>query len=196
MRVYQKMIAWRVATMTLATGVLAGLSACGIGGFGVTDLRKDIFRAGLSVDATATLARLTASEPESANITQKAQALLIFPQIIKGGYGIGLATGNGVWREDGTKQSYYRSTAASYGLQGGVTSFGYVMAFMDQASIDYVQNSNGWEVGVGPSVMVADFGFMNKLSTTTVRKGIVVFFVDRVGFFAGSGIEGTKINPL
>ncbi|WP_175477415.1 YSC84-related protein [Roseovarius tolerans] len=180
----------------MATSALMNLSACGVGGFGVTDLRKDIFRAGLSVDATATLARLTASEPESANITQKAQALLIFPHIIKGGYGIGLATGNGVWREDGKKQSYYRSTAASYGFQGGVTSFGYVMAFMDQASIDYVQNSNGWEVGVGPSVMVADFGFMNKLSTTTVRKGIVVFFVDRVGFFAGSGIEGTKINPL
>ena len=190
------MIAWRVAVVALATGALTSLNACGVGGFGVTDLRKDIARAGLSVDASVTVNRLTASQPESANIIDNAQALLIFPQIIKGGLGVGGASGKGVWQEDGKNQGYYQSTAASYGLQAGVTSFGYVMAFMDQASIDYVQSSEGWEVGVGPTVMIADFGIMKKLSTTSIKKGIVVFFVDKVGFFAGTGIEGTKINRL
>ena len=190
------MIAWRVVIVALATGALTSLNACGVGGFGVTDLRKDIARVGLSVDANTTLNRLTASQPESANIIDKAHALLIFPQIIKGGLGVGLASGDGVWQEDGANQRYYRSTAASYGLQGGVTSFGYVMAFMDQSSVDYVESSDGWEVGVGPTVMIADFGIMKKLSTTSIKKDIVVFFVDKVGFFAGTGIEGTKINRL
>ena len=192
----EEMISWRVAIVALAIGALAGLTACGVGGFGASDLRQDVARAGLSVDANTTLNRLTASQPESANIIDKAHALLIFPQIIKGGLGVGLASGDGVWQEDGANQRYYRSTAASYGLQGGVTSFGYVMAFMDQSSVDYVESSDGWEVGVGPTVMIADFGIMKKLSTTSIKKDIVVFFVDKVGFFAGTGIEGAKINRL
>jgi lipid-binding SYLF domain-containing protein len=54
----------------------------------------------------------------------------------------------------------------------------------------------GWEVGIGPKVTVADEGFARKLSTTTARKGIYVFFVDQKGFFAGARIEGTKISRI
>lgn len=70
------------------------------------------------------------------------------------------------------------------------------MFLMDDASLDYLRKSDGWEVGVGPHVTVADEGIAKKLSTTTARSGIYVFFIGQEGYFAGLGIEGTKISRL
>ena len=190
------MITRRLAIWALATGAMMSLTACSAGLPGTNEARKEIGRAGLTAAASVTLDRLSASQPEAASVISEAQALLIFPEIIKGGLVIGAASGDGVWQAGGATQGYYRSTAVSYGLQAGVTSFGYVMAFMDQASIDYVQNSDGWEVGIGPVVTVADEGFAKKYTTTTLNEGVVVFFVDQAGFFAGAGIEGTNITRL
>jgi lipid-binding SYLF domain-containing protein len=97
----------------------------------------------------------------------------------------------------GKSKGYYRSTAVSYGLQAGVTTFGYVMFLMDNESVKYVSETAGWEVGVGPTVTVADENVIaSRLSTTTAQSGIYVFFVDQEGFFAGAGIEGTKITRI
>ena len=67
---------------------------------------------------------------------------------------------------------------------------------MDDDSVDYVRSTAGWEVGVGPNVTVADEGIARKLTTSTAQSGIYVFFVDQEGFFAGLGIEGTKISRV
>ena len=190
------MITRRLAILGAGGLALTGISACGGGWIGASDTRKSIARAGLLVDAKDILDRLTVSNPEAAAAISNAEALLIFPRIVKGGFLVGAANGDGVWLEDNEAQYYYRSTSGSYGLQAGATWFGYVMAFMDQASLDYVQSSDGWEVGVGPNVVVADVGFAQKLSTTTLNSGVIVFFVDQAGFFAGAGIEGTKITRL
>ena len=70
------------------------------------------------------------------------------------------------------------------------------MIFMDEASLDYIKSTDGWEVGVGPVVTVADEGFAKKLTTTSTHEGIYVFFIDQQGFFAGAGLEGTKITKI
>lgn len=177
-------------------GTLSGLGGCGGGFVGGSEARNQINRAGLRVAAEAAVDRLYASEPEAIDVIDAAQALLVFPEIVKGGLVVGASVGDGVWFENEGVDGYYRSSAVSYGLQAGITTFGYIMAFMDQGSVDYVKNSDGWEVGVGPVVTVADDGFANRLSTTTLNRGVVVFFVDQVGFFAGTGIEGTKVTQL
>ena len=109
---------------------------------------------------------------------------------------MGAAGGRGVLRIEGRTKGYFQSTAASYGLQAGITKFGYVMVFLDDASLRYLDESAGWEVGVGPNVTVADEGFARRLSSTTARNGVVVFFLDQKGLFAGAGIEGTKITRI
>jgi len=190
------MIAWRVAVVALATCALTSLNACGVGGFGVTDLRKDIARAGLSVDASVTVNRLTASQPESANIIDNAQALLIFPQIIKGGLGVGVASGKGVWQEDGKNQGYYQSTAASYGLQAGLQKHGYALFLMDDAAIRSLNASDGWELGSAPNLVVIDKGAAGSLSTTTLNKGTYAVFFNQKGLMAGLGLQGTKVTRL
>lgn len=150
----------------------------------------------LNAKAQAALARLQQTEPVTAEMVQQAKGILVFPEIIKGGLIIGAAGGDGVLYIDGQTAGYFRSTAVSYGLQAGISKFGFVMFLMDDQAVDYVRSTEGWEVGVGPNVTVADEGFARKFTTTSTHSGIYVFFVNQEGFFAGAGIEGTKISRL
>jgi lipid-binding SYLF domain-containing protein len=74
----------------------------------------------------------------------------------------------------------------------------YVLFFMDDASVRYLDNSDGWEAGTGPSLVVLDSGFGKNLSTTTLQSGVYAFIFDQKGLMGGVGIQGskiTKINP-
>ena len=190
------MITRRGALAAIGSGTMTTLMGCGAGVPGASDERNEINRSGLRIAANTTIARLNTSQPDATNVINAAEALLVFPEIVKGGLFVGASGGDGVWITNGSVEHYYRSSAVSYGLQAGITTFGYVMAFMDKASIDYVKNSDGWEVGVGPVVTVADDGFAKRFTTTTLNEGVIVFFVNQAGFFAGTGIEGTKITRL
>lgn len=150
----------------------------------------------IMVKADHALKLLAQSEPMTVDLGKKAHGILIFPEILKAGVLIGGAGGNGVLRVGGKVDGYYNSAAVSYGLQFGVSKFGYVMFLMDKASLQYVRETAGWEVGVGPSITVADKGMATKLSSSTLQDGIFVFFVDQSGFFAGGGVEGSKITRL
>lgn len=86
--------------------------------------------------------------------------------------------------------------AASYGFQAGVQAFGYALFFMDDASVRYLDNSDGWELGMGPSLVVLDEGFGKNLSTTTLQKGVYAFIFDQRGLMGGVGIQGSKITRI
>jgi lipid-binding SYLF domain-containing protein len=103
-------------------------------------------------------------------LADKAVAVLVFPSIVKGGFIIGGQFGDGALRKHGKTVTYYRSLAASYEFQAGVQEFGYVLFFMDDASVQYLDNSAGWELGSGPSLVVLDEGFVKSFSTTTLQK--------------------------
>jgi hypothetical protein len=70
---------------------------------------------------------------------------------------------------------YYKTTAVSYGLHAGVQKFGYALFFMSDAALQHLSRSDGWEVGVGPSVVVLDEGMAKTLSTTTLRDDVYAF---------------------
>ena len=92
--------------------------------------------------------------------------------------------------------AYYRSVAASYGFQAGVQTFGYVLFFMDDASVRYLDKSDGWELGTGPSLVVLDEGFGKSMATTTLQKGVYAFIFNQKGLMAGAGIQGSKITKI
>jgi lipid-binding SYLF domain-containing protein len=95
---------------------------------------------------------------------------------------------------NGRTVAYYNTVAASYGFQAGLQRFSYAMFFMNDAALGYLNNSGGWEVGSAPSLVVVDTGLARSLSTTTLRKGIYVFFFSQKGLMGGIGLQGTKIT--
>lgn len=149
-------------------------------------------------DATAALTKLYKNNPGAKALADKAVAVLVFPNIVKGGFIIAGQFGDGALRKEGKTVAYYRSLAASYGFQAGVQAYGYVLFFMDDASVQYLDRSEGWELGTGPSLVVLDGGFGKAFTTTTLQKGVYAFIFNQKGLMGGIGIQGskiTKINP-
>ena len=153
-------------------------------------------KATIDRDAKATLDRLYKENPGAKALGEKSVGVLVFPSIVKGGFIIAGQFGDGALRKNGKSVAYYRSLAASYGFQAGAQAFGYVLFFMDQDSLRYLDNSAGFELGTGPSLVVLDSGFGKNFSTTTLQKGIYAFIFDQKGLMGGVGIQGTKITKI
>ncbi len=147
-------------------------------------------------EVRAALQTLYDSEPGAKELQGKAKAVLVFPDIVKGGFIIGGQYGEGALLKNGRTVGYYNTVAASYGLQVGVQSFGYALFFMTDEDLDYLEGSDGWEIGSGPSVVIADSGMAKSLSTTTAQEGVFAFFFSQRGLMAGLGLQGTKITQI
>ncbi len=136
------------------------------------------------------------TEPGAKELRGKAKGILVFPNIVKGGFILGGQYGEGALLKNGRTVGYYNTVAASYGLQAGVQSFGYALFFMSDEDLAYLEDSDGWEIGSGPSVVVADSGMASSFSTTTTQEGVFAFFFDQQGLMAGLGLQGTKITKI
>lgn len=150
----------------------------------------------LNRSAAAALENLTASNTAARLIAGEAKAVLVFPNIVKAGFLFGGQMGDGVLMKNGRAVGYYNSVAASYGLQAGVQVFGYALFFMNDDALAYLDKSQGWEVGVGPSVVVVDQGVGKSLTSTTLTQDVYAFIFDQKGLMAGVGIQGSKITRL
>jgi lipid-binding SYLF domain-containing protein len=150
----------------------------------------------LREDAAAALAHLYKTRPEAKELGAKAKAILVFPQIVKAGFIVGGAFGEGVLLKGGAHAGYYSSVAASYGLQAGAQGFGYALFLMTDSAVKYLDKSEGWEIGVGPSLVIVDEGAAKNLSSTTLQKDIYAFIFDQKGLMAGIGIQGTKVTKI
>jgi len=142
------------------------------------------------------LSKLYAESPGAQILAKKAVGILVFPDILKAGFIAGAQYGKGALLQGGKTVGYYNSVAASYGLQAGVQQFGYVLFFMNADALSYIDNSSGWEIGVGPSLVVVDAGFGKVLSSTTLKDDIYAMVFDQKGLMAGLGIQGTKITKI
>jgi lipid-binding SYLF domain-containing protein len=146
--------------------------------------------------AMEALRRLVAGTPAARQVSEKAIAVLVFPRIVKAGFLLGGAYGEGVLLQGGKPVGYYNSASASYGLQAGAQAFSYALFFMNAAAMNYLNRSDGFEIGSGPSVVVVDQGSARKFSSTTLSQDVYAFIFGQKGLMAGMGIEGTKITKL
>ena len=153
--------------------------------------------ANINRDSNAALQSLYANNPEAKQLAKRAKGILVFPGIVKAGFMVGAQYGSGgALFKNGRTAGYYNIVAGSYGLQAGVQSFNYVMFFMDNTSLNYLNNSEGWEVGVGPSIVVVDQGVAKSLTTTTAKDGVYAYIFGQKGLMAGLGLQGSKISRI
>ena len=153
-------------------------------------------KAELDRDAARALKSLYASNTTARLLGPKATAVLVFPSIVKAGFLFGGQIGEGVLLKNGRPVGYYNSVAASYGLQAGVQVFGYALFFMNDSALSYLDRSDGWELGVGPSIVVVDAGVGKSLTSTTITQDVYAFIFDQKGLMAGLGVQGSKITRI
>ena len=149
-------------------------------------------------DANASLQQLYAAVPAAKALGANANAILVFPKVTKAGLGVGGQYGEGALLQKGKAVAYYSTAGASVGLQAGAQQFGYALFFMNPNALAQLDKADGFEVGVGPTVVVMDEGKAKTMTTTTAKDDIYAFIFGQKGLMAGLGIQGnkiTKINP-
>ena len=153
-------------------------------------------RAKLERAATAVMGKLYQKYPDAKKLEQKAVAVLVFPEVYKAGLMIGAETGDGVMRIKGKTAGYYNTSGVSYGLQAGAQKYGYALFIMTPSALKSLETAEGFEVGVGPSVVVMDDSMARKTSTTTINSDIYAFIFNQKGLMAGLGIQGNKLTRI
>ena len=187
--------------------VMSGFMAVGVGvmlvGVGCTSSSSDVklprraTQAEINQSAATALQELYRSMPFSKTLVPKAKAILVFPQVYKAGLMIGGQYGNGVaLSPSGVPLGYFNISAASYGFQAGGQQFSYALFVMTDEAVEYMKKTEGWEVGVGPSVVLVDEGLAKSLTTTTAKDGVYAFIFGHKGLMAGIGIQGSKITRI
>jgi len=146
--------------------------------------------------AKAALDELYKTSPAAEALGKHAIAVLVFPEIVKAGLLIGGQHGDGALLVKGQTEAYYNTTAASYGLQAGVQKFGYALFLMTESARAYIDESDGWEVGVGPSFVLVDEGVAKSITSTTAKADIYAFVFSQKGLMGGFGIQGAKITRI
>jgi len=150
----------------------------------------------LTSESQAALTKLYAGVPLAKALQSKAHAVLVFPEITKAGFGIGGQYGEGTLFKGGKATAFYKTTGASFGLQAGGQKYGYAMFFMNAKALDDFVNASGFEVGVGPSVVLVDEGMAKTTTTNTLKDDIYAFVFGQKGLMAGLGIQGNKITKI
>jgi lipid-binding SYLF domain-containing protein len=77
-----------------------------------------------------------------------------------------------------------------------VQVFGYAMFLMTDKALDYLDRSDGWELGIGPSVVAVNTGMGKSITTTTIKDDVYAFIFNQQGLMAGLGLQGSKITKV
>ena len=152
----------------------------------------------LSRGAQSALQSLYAKVPSSKTLGANAKAILVFPKVTKAGLGVGGQFGEGALLKGGKALAYYNTAGASIGLQAGAQTYGYALFLMTDKAVQAIDTADGFEIGVGPTVVVMDEGKAKSMTTTTMKDDIYAFIFGQQGLMAGIGVQGnkvTKINP-
>lgn len=129
-------------------------------------------------------------------LAQKAAGMLVFPEVIKAGIGIGGEYGEGALLVKGKTAGYYSTAAASIGFQLGAQVKSQIILFMNPKVLESFRKSEGWKAGVDGSVALATLGAGGELSTDTVKEPIIGFIFSNKGLMYNLTFEGSKITRL
>lgn len=130
---------------------------------------------------------------------KKAKAVLVFPEIIKGGFFIGGEGGSGVLlarADDGTWSypSFFGMGAASFGLQFGAQTSELMLLVMTGKGLEAILENNV-KIGGDISGAVGPYGAGAEASTTANLNADVIAYSVAQGAFIGVSIEGAAIFP-
>lgn len=147
-------------------------------------------------DITETMALFKKEYPSAAPLLKKASGVLVFPKVIKGGFGIGGAYGEGALMVNGKKVQYYSRASASFGFQFGGQIRREIILFMTNKELKKFRSADGWEAGVDGSVAVVKVGTGGAIDTKSLNSPVVGFIFGSKGLMVNASIEGAKMSKI
>ena len=150
----------------------------------------------IDADARATLARFFAEVYSSRELANQAVAILVFPTIVKAGFGIGGEYGEGVLHIRGRTAGFYNIISGSIGFQLGAQARSVIIMFMTDTALAKFQRTDGWKVGVDGSITIIAVGAGGAVDTNSISSPLVGFIFDQKGLMYNLTLEGSKISRI
>lgn len=127
-----------------------------------------------------------------------ASGVIIFPQLVRGGFIVGAEGGSGVLLARSTDNSwgppaFVRLTAGSIGLQIGGQVSETVLVIMNDGALDAVLSQN-FSFGGDASVAVGPVGKGVRAGSTANLGGDIIAFSRTQGLFGGGSLEGAALT--
>jgi lipid-binding SYLF domain-containing protein len=179
-----------------STAALAVLTVSGCTTTGSATADPATRRAAITSGADSALSRLYATNPGSKDLVARAKGVLVFPNVISGGFIVGAAGGDGVLLKGGKPERFFRMSEGSVGLLAGAQSQAVFILFMTDAALASFERSNGWTAGVDGSIALLNVGASANVSTQTAQQPITGYVLNNAGLMANLSLNGTKISPL
>lgn len=130
--------------------------------------------------------------PAGKELARKASGILVFPRVVKGGFGVGGEYGEGALLVNGQTVQYYRVASISVGFQAGGQAKTEVIMFMTDTALRLFRESDGWEAGVDGNIAVFEFGTGREVNTNNLRDPIVGFIYNNKGLMYDLSLAGSK----
>jgi len=150
----------------------------------------------LDAKVNEAVAELFKHSSAAKELAAKAAGILIFPEVTKGGIGIGGEYGEGALQVGGKTVAYYNTVSGSIGFQLGLQQKSQAILFMTKKELDKFQKSDGWKAGVDGSVALATLGAGGQIDTETAKKPIIGFIYSNKGLMYNLTFEGSKITKI
>jgi lipid-binding SYLF domain-containing protein len=143
-----------------------------------------------------TLERFSYEIGASRQLVSQAFGVLVFPTVVKAGFGFGGEYGEGALLVRGRTSGYYNSVSGSFGFQIGAQARSVIILFMTPEALDAFARKDGWKAGVDGSVTVVTAGAGGAIDTNTVRAPVVAFIFGQKGLMYNLTLEGSKITRI
>ena len=150
----------------------------------------------INVGVDETLDRLFYKIRGGQELAHKALGVLVFPSVVKAGFGVGGEYGEGALRIHGRTVDYYNTLSASFGFQLGVQERSVIIMFMTPQALDQFRRTAGWKIGVDGSVAIITVGVGGSIDTNKITSPVIGFILDPKGLMYNLTLEGTKISRI
>lgn len=150
----------------------------------------------IDIRVDAALKRFKKEVEGGSEFLNKAKGVLVFPKVIKAGFGVGGEYGEGALRIKRKTEAYYSTASASIGFQLGAQSKSLILVFLSEKALTEFRHSDGWKAGVDGSVAVIKWGAGKDINTIDIKDPIVGFVFGNKGLMYNLTIEGSKFSKI
>ena len=150
----------------------------------------------IDIRSDAALKRFKKEVEGGSDFLNKSKGVLVFPQVIKAGIGVGGEYGEGALRIKGKTEAYYSTASASIGFQLGAQSKSLVLVFLSEKALTEFRHSDGWKAGVDGSVAVIKWGAGKDINSIDIKDPIVGFVFGNKGLMYNLTLEGSKFSKI
>jgi lipid-binding SYLF domain-containing protein len=144
----------------------------------------------------ATLDQFSFQVGSSRELARKSYGILVFPAVVKAGFGFGGEYGEGALLVRGRPAEYYNTLSASFGFQLGIQAKSVIIMFMTPDALYNFYSKDGWKIGVDGSVVLITIGAGGAIDTNTIRSPVIGFIFDQKGLMYNLTLEGSKISRI